>query len=118
MHEPKKPILIGERVKIQPRGKKGIFTADFWFDGQHHRRSLKTRNFKIVREKALQLENQLLEHSYQPAPPSISLANAIDAYVEHVTTENRRPKTITKYKGFLRPSASSPRARASFGFRT
>ena len=89
MHEPKQPILIGERVKIQPRGKKGIFTADFWFDGQHHRRSLRIRNFKVARQKALQLENQLLEHSYQPAPPSISLGDAIEAYREYVKTENR-----------------------------
>lgn len=64
MNQPTRPILIGERVKIHPRGKKRIYTADFWNDGQHHRRSLKTRNFKVARQKALQLENQLLEGSY------------------------------------------------------
>jgi integrase len=31
----------------------------------------------------------------------MALDKAIDAYVDHVTTENRRPKTITKYKGFF-----------------
>ena len=31
----------------------------------------------------------------------MALDKAIDAYLEHVKTENRRPKTITKYKGFF-----------------
>jgi len=101
MTEPTKSILIGERVRIYPRGKKKIYCADFWFDGKHQRRSLKTRNFKLARQKALQLESQLIEGDLQPAPAPMSLAKAIEAYLEHVKTENRRPKTITKYKGFF-----------------
>ena len=60
MTEPSKPILIGERVRIYPRGKKKTYCADFWFDGKHQRRSLKTRNLKIARQKALQLEARLI----------------------------------------------------------
>jgi len=101
MTEPRKPILIGERVRIYPRGKTNIYCADFWYDGKHQRRSLKTRNLKIARQKALQLEAQLLEGDFQPAPRPMALDKAIAAYLEHVKTENRRPKTITKYKGFF-----------------
>ena len=101
MTEATKPILSGERVRIYPRGKKKTYCADFWYDGKHQRRSLKTRNFKIARQKALVLEAGLLAGDLQPAPPPMALAKAIDAYVEHVTTENRRPKTVTKYKGFF-----------------
>ena len=102
MTESPKQILVGERVRIYPRGKKKIYCADFWYDGKHHRRSLKTRNFKIARQKALRLETQLMEGSYQPAPPPMPLSEAIEAYLEHLRTENRRPKTITKYEGVLR----------------
>lgn len=101
MTEPTKTILIGERVRIYPRGKKRIYCADFWYDGKHQRRSLKTRNLKLARQKALQLEARLLEGDLQPALTPMSLEKAIKAYLEHVRTENRRPKTITKYKGFF-----------------
>jgi len=99
MTEPTESILIGERVRIYPRGKKKTYCADFWYDGKHHRRSLKTRNFKIARKKALQLEAQLIDGDLQPSPTPVALDKAIDAFVEHVQTEGRRPKTITKYKG-------------------
>jgi integrase len=101
MTDSTKSILVGERVRIYPRGKKKIYCADFWYDGKHQRRSLKTRNLKIARQKALQLEAQLIEGELQPVPRSVDLNTGIDAYLDHVTTENRRPKTITKYKGFF-----------------
>jgi integrase len=101
MTELSEPILIGERVRIYPRGKKKIYCADFWYDGKHQRRSLKTRNLKIARQKALQLEAQLLAGDLQPKLIPMALGKAIAAYVEHVKTENRRPKTVTKYKGFF-----------------
>lgn len=102
MTDSPKSILVGERVRIYPRGKKKTYCADFWCDGKHHRRSLKTRNLKIARQKALVLETQLLEGSYQPAPAPLPLSEAIEAYLAHLRTENRRPKTITKYEGMLR----------------
>lgn len=102
MTNPRESILVGERVRIYPRGKKKIYCADFWADGEHRRRSLKTRNLKIARQKAMQLESQLQEGSYQPAAPPISLGDAIKSYIEHVKTENRRRKTVTKYEGFFR----------------
>ena len=34
MTDSPKPILVGERVRIYPRGKKKIYTADFWGDEQ------------------------------------------------------------------------------------
>ncbi len=102
MAEPSKAILVGERVRIYPRGKKRIYCADFWYDGKHHRRSLKTRNLKIAQQKALVLETQFLEGFYQPAPAPMPLSEAIEAYLDHLRTENRRPKMITKYEGMLR----------------
>lgn len=102
MTEPTKSTLVGERVRVRSRGKKGIYTADFWHDGKHHRRSLKTRNLKIARQRALKFEAQLLDGSYQPGPPPMPLAKVIDEYVAYLRTENRRPKTVTRYEGVLR----------------
>jgi integrase len=94
--------LIGEHVRVQPRGKKKIYCADFWHDGKHHRRSLKTRNLKIARQKAIQLELQLVDGGLPQTPTRITLERAMSAYLDYVKTENRRRKTITKYDGFFR----------------
>ena len=50
------PIKVGDRVKIFPRGKKGTWCADFWFDGAHRRVSLKTRNQKLAIQRAVKLD--------------------------------------------------------------
>jgi integrase len=101
MNDQTKSILIGDRVRVYPRGKRKTYTADFWYDGRHHRRSLKTRNFKVARQKALTLEAQLQEGDYQTPSRPMSLAQAIEEFLDHRRTENRRHKTITKYKGFF-----------------
>ncbi|MFH1268865.1 MAG: tyrosine-type recombinase/integrase [Planctomycetota bacterium] len=101
MTKPSKSILIGERVRIYPRGKKKTYCADFWYDGRHQRRSLKTRNLKVARQRAIQLEAQLIEGDLKPSQTPISLEKTVEAFLEHIKTENRRPKTITKYKGFF-----------------
>lgn len=101
MSERPKRILIGERVHIYPRGKKRTYCADFWCDGRHQRRSLKTRNLKIARQRALQLEAQLIEGDLKPSQAPMALEKAVEAFLERIKTENRRPKTITKYKGFF-----------------
>jgi hypothetical protein len=41
-------IRVRDRVTIYPRGKKGIYCADFWHQGKHRRSSLKTRNRKVA----------------------------------------------------------------------
>ena len=94
-------IPIGDRVAIYPRGKKGIYTADFWHDGQHRRKSLRTPNLKVARQRAVKLEAALLDGNYQPASAPKSLAEAIDAYLRHLETEDRQPKTLTRYRGIL-----------------
>ena len=46
-------IRVGEFTTIYKRGKKGVYTADFHHDGEHCRESLKTRNKKIARQRAM-----------------------------------------------------------------
>jgi integrase len=59
-------LQVGERVKIYRRGHKKIWNADFWWRGEHHRKSLKTRNEKEARRRAVQLEAELSGGEYRP----------------------------------------------------
>jgi len=94
-------ILIGNRVAIYPRGKKQLYVADFWHDGKHRRQSLKTGNLKVARARAIALEAELETGQYAKAYRKVEITTAISDYIAHLTTENRRPKTIQKYKAFL-----------------
>ena len=94
-------IPIGERVTIYARGKKGIYCADFWHNDQHRRRSLKTPNLKVAKQRALLLEADLVQGDYKPALPSITLGDAVTSYVNYLRTEQRRDSTIAKYRSTL-----------------
>lgn len=96
-------IAIGNRVKIVPRGKKRTWTAEFWYDGEHRRLSLKTSNKKVAIDRATKLEHELLHGTFRQVQPEVTLAQAIEDYLDHLTTENRAPKTLTKYQGQLEP---------------
>jgi integrase len=92
---------VGEHVTIYPRGKKRIFSADFWRDGEHCRQSLKTPNKKIATQRALKLDAQLSSGTYQPPPAPVTVRQASDDYLNYLKTEDRRPKTLVKYKGIF-----------------
>jgi integrase len=92
---------IGDYVTIYARGKRQIYTADFWHAGEHCRVSLKTRNKKVARQRALRLELQLAQGEYQVLPKSNAIADAIEAYLTYLETEGRRRKTTVRYRGIL-----------------
>ena len=50
-------------------------------------------------------------------PTPMSLEKAAEAYLEHVKTENRRHKTVVKYKGFFRSFCEFAERTTSFAFR-
>src|SRR4051794_16267570 len=99
-------IPVGDLVTIYTRGKKRVRCADFWRNGQHCRRSLKTNNKKIALKRALQLEAQLASGTYQKAPPPIMARQAVEDYLKFLETEHRADKTLTKYRGVLITLAS------------
>jgi integrase len=93
---------IGEHVTIYPRGKRRIWTAEYWHNSKHCRKSLKTRTVRIAQQRAVQLDNQL-QQGLNPLTESIrkgvSIQKASDDFLAYQTTEGRRRKSITKYKG-------------------
>ncbi len=99
--KPNDPIPVGNCVTVKRRGKKGIFTAEFFYDGEHRRKSLKTCNKKIAIDRATKLGNELLEGTYQKSDSDISLEDAIERYLESLTTDSRARKTLVRYRGVL-----------------
>ena len=65
------------------------------------RQSLKTRNKKVAIDRATTLAASLVNGSYHRPPPSVTIAEAVDNYLEHLKTEDRAPKTIVKYRGIF-----------------
>lgn len=98
-------IRIGDYVTVYPRGKKGIYTAEFCKDGKHHRQSLKTRNLKFAKERARKLDLLLAEGIYpthRGRRLKVNLVQAIDDFIKYQKTEGRRRKTVVKQEGVLR----------------
>jgi integrase len=97
-------IRIGDYVTVYPRGKKGIYTAEFCKDGKHHRQSLKTRNLKFAKERARKLDLLLAEGIYpahRQKQLKVNLVQAIDDFIKYQKTEGRRRKTVVKQEGVL-----------------
>lgn len=69
---------IGDRVVIYQRGKKKIWYADFHENGQHRRKSLKTKNRKTAEQRARKLDTELVSGEYKPPIPSVKLDLAKD----------------------------------------
>jgi integrase len=94
-------IRVGDHVTMYPRGKKKVWVADFCRDGRHCRQSLKTANKKLALQRAQKLEVELTAGTYQPPPPDLTIAQAVEDYLGYLTTEDRARKTLVKYRGIL-----------------
>jgi integrase len=94
-------IRVGDRVTIYPRGKKKVWCADYWQDGQHCRQSLRTANKRVALQKAMKLELELAAGTFHKAAPSMLLRQACDDYLSYLETEHRAKKTLVKYRGIL-----------------
>ncbi len=96
------PIRVGELVQIRRRGKKGIWVAEFRFNGEHRRLTLGSPRRLVAERKARELEVHLANGSYSQAPKPRDLDAAIDQYIECKKVEGRSRKTIVKYKAELK----------------
>jgi integrase len=94
-------IRIGYHVTIYPRGKKAIWIADFFRNGQHCRQSLKTANKRIAIARAQKLEAELASGTFEQPPPALTVAQAVEDYLAYHRTEGRASKTLVKYRGVL-----------------
>lgn len=93
--QPYEPISDVGLVAIFQRGRP--WWANFQLNGKQRRKSLKTASKKEARRRALLLEAELVQGSYQAdrRPPRIE--EVVAAYLKYARTEDRAAKTITKY---------------------
>jgi integrase len=94
--------VVGNRVRIYPRGMKGIYCADFWSEGKHCRVSLRTRNRKVAVDRAVALASSLQEGTYQTRGPEVTIATARDSFLAFVAMEGRAINTRNRYAAELR----------------
>lgn len=90
---------IGEHVRIFQRGK--TWYANFQFNRQQHRQSLKTSNKKEARRRAAQIDVQLTVGLWKPAIEAVTIAKAVEDYLTMLTGIGRAPKTLSKYRNVL-----------------
>lgn len=89
-------------VSIVPRGKRGIWCADFNHEGKHRRKSLKTRNKRVAEERARELDRELRENELPASLKAMRIDAAIDAFIEAKKTDGHAHKTLVKYEAELR----------------
>jgi len=94
-------ILIGDKVKIYRRGKKRTWVADFWHNGKHCRKSLKTSNKKIATNKAIKLASELSSGEYQTVKSNILIEDAIESYLSSRKNDALTASSLAKYKNDL-----------------
>ena len=94
-------LRIGDKVSIIPRGKRKIWTAEFFHGGQHRHRSLKTANQKIARQRAMILEAELAGGDYAAPVKPTGITDAINEFMAAKKSEGRAHKTLVKYRDEL-----------------
>lgn len=89
---------VTDTITIVQRGKRDTWVADFKWEGQHRRLSLKTRNRRAAEERARELDGKLHEGQLSPSLKPLRIRAAIDAFITAKKTDAHTPLTSQKYK--------------------
>jgi site-specific recombinase XerD len=89
---------IGERVSIFVNGR--VWYANWQEGPKQQRKSLRTRNHEVARQKARALEAELTGAVPRQAG-TVDIAVAAQAYVDWQDSNDRAPKTMIKYRDVL-----------------
>ncbi len=90
---------VGELVSIFKR--ENTWWANWQHAGRQHRQSLKTKSMKEARLRALRLEGEILTGEHRKKVKAASITDVVSAYIRHLETERRKPKTLVKYRGIF-----------------
>lgn len=93
-------ITIDDRVSIVKRGKRGFWTALYRDNGRTRRRSLKTPNLQVARNRAVALAAQIASNTHLGGIATrMTVGAAIDQFLyEKEHTEQRKHRTMLGYK--------------------
>ena len=89
---------IGERVSIFMNGR--VWYANWQEGPKQQRKSLRTRNHEVARQKARALEAELSGAVPRQAG-TFDIAAAVQAYIDWQDSNDRAPKTMIKYRDVL-----------------
>jgi len=89
---------IGERVSIFVNGR--IWYCNWQEGPKQQRKSLRTRNHEVARQKARALEAELSGAVPRQAG-TFDIAAAVQAYIDWQDSNDRAPKTMVKYRDVL-----------------
>ena len=89
---------IGERVSIFLNGR--VWYANWQEGPKQQRKSLRTRNHEIARQKARTLEAEL-SGAVLRQTGTVDIAAAVQAYIDWQDSNDRAPKTMLKYRDVL-----------------
>jgi hypothetical protein len=91
---------VGEYLSIFMRGNR--WYAHYRLDGKPVRQSLKTKNKKQARIKALAIERELVNDDLRRPQRAPFIKDVIDEYLSHLEAQRRSKSTIKKYRFALR----------------
>ena len=101
MREANGRIRVTDGMHIVARGKKKIYSADYWSDGRHCRRSLGTSNRKVAEERAVQLAADLARGTLRQIPKPLGIREAGEQYAKSLISDGRARRTLVKYAGAI-----------------
>lgn len=87
---------IGEHVSIFRRGQ--VWWINYQLNGQQSRYSLRTKSKKQARLQALKIEAQLAEGQEPRQACNASIDDVVAAYDAFLVSEERSPKTLSRYR--------------------
>jgi hypothetical protein len=103
-------VEIGEHVTLYRRGARRIWTADFHYidrNGvrQHGRKSLRTRNQRVAKSRARELEGTLAKREFAPAEPSP--ADELSDWNSRATVGSSSPRFMASKRAIAFRSSGS-----------
>lgn len=90
--------LIGGKIRLARRGKKGTWTGEFWHNGKHRRKSFHTKNRKVAEEEATKLAAKLLEGNLPEALKKYPIGQAMNDFIDNARLDKRDHKTIKEFE--------------------
>ena len=86
-------------VRLAPRGKKGIYSASFYYKGKHCRKTLKTADEATAIQRAASVVRASID--FKPiefSAPAVSFQGGFEMYLHYLKSNRSSPQTIQQFR--------------------
>ena len=86
-------------VRLAPRGKKGIYSASFYYKGKHCRKTLKTADEATAIQRAASVVRASID--FKPiefSAPAVSFQGGFETYLQYLKSNRSSPQTIQQFR--------------------